>query len=174
MVCKSQCLYVNIMGTQSYLLVYKLSMVASALQRPCSLQSQKIYYLALYKKGFLVPAMFMLVLAGGSPCLPDKQVSLTLGVGRSSTPRPITCEHICELQSYLSHQRTSASEEHKGISLKEMCQPYRRAAQPQQCPAAIPQLAFALSHSTCLRSKQKKEEADGPLCQFGPSPAEGP
>lgn len=65
MICKFQCLSVNIIGTQSYLLVYKLSMVASALQRSRSLQSQKIYYLVLYKKGFLVPAMFMLVLGVG-------------------------------------------------------------------------------------------------------------
>ena len=119
--------------------------------------------------------MFMLVLAGGSPCLPDKQVSLTLGVGRSSTPRPITCEHICELQSYLSHQRTSASEEHKGISLKGMSASLtRRQHNHNNAPQVIPQLAFALSHSTCLRSKQKKEEEDGPPRQFGPSPAEGP
>ena len=120
--------------------------------------------------------MFMLVLQAGSPCLPDKQVSLTLGVGRSSTPCPITCEHICELQSYLSHQRTSASEGHKGISLKEMSASLtRRQHNHNNAPLkVIPQLAFALSHSTCLRSKQKKEEGDGPLHQFGPSPAEGP
>lgn len=68
------------------------------------------------------------------------------------------------------------SEEHKRISLKELSAslPRRQHNHNNVSLKVIPQLGVVLSHSTCLRSKQKREEVDGLPGQFCPLPDEGP
>lgn len=56
MMCKFQYPQVNI-GAQPRPLVYKSSVVAFALQKRVACKAEKIYYLALHRKGFPAPGL---------------------------------------------------------------------------------------------------------------------